>query len=213
MLFAIIGVSAVDDTLLLEMCVITITIQIFLQVMTLDEGEEDDGREVKEKRRPSSNPPHSLIAAWGAVKGSTLLTIASSFSLGTAITECGLSDILANGINKIADPFGKIGLIAVVYFFTSFLSILVSNTAVVVFLFNPVAKAATGAGMDLKPFVFVLMIASSAAYATPISYQTNLMVLGPGGYQFNDYLKFGGPLQVVSWVSTTIAVYAIWGSQ
>lgn len=93
MLFAIIGVSAVDDSLLLEMCVITITIQIFFQMMTLDE-------------------------AWGAVKGSTLLTIASSFSLGTAITECGLSDILANGINTIAAPFGKIGLIAVVYFVT-----------------------------------------------------------------------------------------------
>lgn len=95
----------------------------------------------------------------------------------------------------------------------SFLSILVSNTAVVVFLFNPVATAASDAGMDLLPFVFVLMIASSAAYATPISYQTNLMVFGPGGYQFNDYLKFGGPLQIVSWVSTTIAVYAIWGEK
>ena len=93
MLFAIIGVSAWKDDLLLEMCVITITIQIFFQMMTLDE-------------------------AWSAVKGSTLLTIASSFSLGTAITECGLSDILANGINAIAAPFGKIGLIAVVYFFT-----------------------------------------------------------------------------------------------
>lgn len=76
-----------------------------------------------------------------------------------------------------------------VYFVTSFLSILVSNTAVVVFLFDPVAKAAQKADMDLLPFVFILMIGSSAAYATPISYQTNLMVFSPGGYTFNDYLR------------------------
>ena len=96
-----------------------------------------------------------------------------------------------------------------VYFVTSFLSILVSNTAVVVFLFDPVAKAAAKENMDLLPFVFILMIGSSAAYATPISYQTNLMVFSPGGYTFNDYLKFGGPLQIVSWVSTVLVTWLI----
>jgi di/tricarboxylate transporter len=65
--------------------------------------------------------------------------------------------------------------------------------------------------MDLLPLVYVLMIASSAAYATPISYQTNLMVYAPGGYVFSDYLKFGGPLQIISWVSWTLAIYVIWG--
>ncbi len=185
MLLAIIGVSAYDDTYLLEMCVITVTLQIYFSIMTMEE-------------------------AWSAVKGSTLLTIASSFSLGEAIQRSGLADIIANGIGNIAEPFGQIGLLGVVYFVTSFLSIMVSNTAVVVFMFEPVARAAANAHMELLPFVFILMIASSAAYATPISYQTNLMVYGPGGYTFNDYLRFGGPLQIVSWVSTTIMVYLIW---
>jgi hypothetical protein len=184
MLFAIIGVSAYDDTYLLEMCVITISLQIFFQVMTLEE-------------------------AWGAVKGSTLLTIASSFSLGTAIQKCGLAEDIANVIGMAAGPFGEIGLLAVVGLVTSVLSIMVSNTAVVIFLFDPVAEAASKAGMDLKPFVFVLMVASSAAYATPISYQTNLMVYAPGGYAFSDYLKFGGPLQVISWITWTVAIYVI----
>ncbi|GMH91499.1 hypothetical protein TrVE_jg11555 [Triparma verrucosa] len=186
MLAMIIGVSAYDDSRLLEMCVITVTVQIYFQMMTLEE-------------------------AWSAVKGGTLLTIASSFSLGNAIQSSGLADIIADEICLIAGPFGKIGLIAVVYFVTSLLSILVSNTAVVIFLFDPVAKAADKVGMDLLPFVFILMIGSSAAYATPISYQTNLMVFAPGGYTFMDYVRFGGPLQLVSWVSTTIVVYLIWG--
>ena len=184
LLFMIIGVSAINDKYLLEMCVITVVAQIFLQMMTLEE-------------------------AWSAVKGSTLLTIASSFSLGRAITNCGLSEIIANGINTLAAPLGKIGLIAVVSLVTSSMSILVSNTAVVVFLFDPVAEAARAANMDILPFVITLMVSSSAAYATPISYQTNLMVLNPGGYKFMDYVKFGGPLQLVVWVSTTIFVYII----
>ncbi|GMH67786.1 hypothetical protein TL16_g04768 [Triparma laevis f. inornata] len=186
MLAMIIGVSAYDDTRLLEMCVITVVVQIYFQMMTLEE-------------------------AWSAVKGGTLLTIASSFSLGNAIQSSGLADIIADEICLISEPFGKIGLIAVVYFVTSLLSILVSNTAVVIFVFDPVAKAADKVGMELLPFVFILMIGSSAAYATPISYQTNLMVFAPGGYTFMDYVRFGGPLQLVSWVSTTIVVYLIWG--
>ncbi|GMI41469.1 hypothetical protein TeGR_g4533 [Tetraparma gracilis] len=186
MLAAIIGVSAVNDEYLLEMCCITISVQIYLKIMTLDE-------------------------AWGAVKSSTLLTIAASFSLGTAIQKSGLAEDIADLIGKVAGPFGHIGLIAVVGFVTSLLSIMVSNTAVVIFLFDPVAEAAKNANMDLLPLVYVLMIASSAAYATPISYQTNLMVYAPGGYVFSDYLKFGGPLQIISWVSWTLAIYVIWG--
>ena len=184
MLSLIVVVSAFNDEYLLEMCVITISLQIFLKVMTLEE-------------------------AWGAVKGSTLLTIASSFSLGTAIQKSRLAEDIANLIGLVAGPFGEIGLLAVVGFVTSLLSIMVSNTAVVIFLFDPVAEAAKNAGMDLLPFVFVLMVASSAAYATPISYQTNLMVYSPGGYQFSDYLKFGGPLQIISWVTWTVAIYVI----
>lgn len=126
MLAAIIGVSAVNDEYLLEMCCITISVQIYLKIMTLDE-------------------------AWGAVKSSTLLTIAASFSLGTAIQKSGLAEDIADLIGKVAGPFGHIGLIAVVGFVTSLLSIMVSNTAVVIFLVRFPSKSNTPTSHLLTP--------------------------------------------------------------
>ena len=79
-----------------------------------------------------------------------------------------------------------------------------SNSATAV-LFTPIAiSAANLLGVDPKPFVLAVIYAANCCFATPIAYQTNLLVMGPGHYKFNDYLRFGGPLVIVIWLVFTL---------
>ena len=90
--------------------------------------------------------------------------------------------------------------LAVVYGVTLIVTELITNNAAAALMF-PFAMA-TAAGLDVNymPFVIAVMMAASAGFATPIGYQTNLMVYGPGGYRFSDYVKIGVPLDLVIWV-------------
>jgi di/tricarboxylate transporter len=108
----------------------------------------------------------------------------------------GLAAELANGLVAVAgsDPLLQL---AMIYFMTMLLTELLSNTTAVVLAY-PIALATAGQlGVDYMPFVVALAIAGSCGFATPIGYQTNLMVYGPGGYRFIDFLRFGAPLNAV----------------
>jgi di/tricarboxylate transporter len=75
----------------------------------------------------------------------------------------------------------------------------------------PIAQAtAQRLGVDFTPFVMAIMMAASASFSTPIGYQTNLMVMGPGGYRFTDYFRIGIPLNLLMWGLTTLLVPLIW---
>ncbi len=93
-----------------------------------------------------------------------------------------------------------------VYVLTSVLTELVSNNAVAVIVTPVVISLATTLGVEARPLVMVVMIGASASFATPIGYQTNTLVYGPGGYRFTDFIRFGVPLNLLSAVVVTIAV-------
>jgi len=97
-------------------------------------------------------------------------------------------------------------LVFAVYALTSFLTEIVSNNAVAVIVTPLVISLAQTLGVDPRPLVMVVMIGASASFATPIGYQTNTLVYGPGGYKFSDFIRFGVPLNVISAIVTTIAV-------
>jgi di/tricarboxylate transporter len=97
-------------------------------------------------------------------------------------------------------------LVFVIYALTSFLTEVVSNNAVAVIVTPIVIHLAQTLGVDPRPLLMVVMIGASASFATPIGYQTNTLVYGPGGYSFMDFIRFGVPLNVISAIVCTIFV-------
>ena len=139
-----------------------------------------------------------------------LLTIAAAFAVGHALTKTGAAAELAQVVLNLAAPFGDFGLLTAVYTTTALLSAVITNTAAATLMF-PITVAATEAsGMDLKPFVYCLMLAASACFSTPIGYQTNLMVYGPGRYRFSDFTRFGLPLQLLAGLTTVTLAKWLW---
>jgi di/tricarboxylate transporter len=97
-----------------------------------------------------------------------------------------------------------------VYLLTSFFTELITNNAAAVLLFPIALATAADLGLDPKPFVIAIMVAASASFATPLGYQTNLMVYGPGGYRFGDYLRIGLPLNLLMLLTTCLIVPRVW---
>jgi di/tricarboxylate transporter len=87
---------------------------------------------------------------------------------------------------------------------------MITNNAAAVLVFPIASATASGLGVSFWPFVAVIMIAASASFATPIGYQTNLMVYGPGGYRFTDYLRIGLPMNLAIGIVTVLLAPFIW---
>ncbi len=129
------------------------------------------------------------------VDTSVLLTIAASFGLGNALETSGAGRFLAAGLLQLsADPQV---LLALTYALVALLTSLISNNAAAVLVFPILMAVVERLQLNPLPYLVVLMLAASSSFATPIGYQTNLMVYGPGGYRFRDYLRLGGGLTVV----------------
>ena len=87
---------------------------------------------------------------------------------------------------------------------------LITNNAAAALMFPFAMDTASGLDVNYMPFVIAVMMAASAGFATPIGYQTNLMVYGPGGYRFSDYLKMGVPLDILVWIITVAIAPLVW---
>jgi di/tricarboxylate transporter len=141
-----------------------------------------------------------------SVEWNVLLVIASAFGIARGLENAGVAYFLANALIGLAGALGTVGLLAAIYFMTSLYTELITNTAAAAFVFPVALSAARQAGADPRPFLIAVAIAASASFATPIGYQTNLMVYGPGGYKFNDFLRIGVPMNLLVGI---IAVAAI----
>jgi di/tricarboxylate transporter len=105
-------------------------------------------------------------------------------------------------------PFGKVGLLFGIYLITAFLGAYIGNKAAVALVF-PISLT-MAANLDFQPMPFILVVSFSAAanFITPVGYQTNLMVYGPGGYSFNDFFRLGFPLTVL-YMIVTVSILSI----
>ncbi len=143
------------------------------------------------------------------VDWSVLVAIGASFGLGQALSASGAAEAAAHAWIGIAGPHPWLAL-AVVYATTMALTELITNNAAAVLVF-PIAQAtAETLGVSLWPFIACIMMAASASFATPIGYQTNLLVYGPGGYRFTDYLRIGLPLNFLLGAVTVMLAPQIW---
>lgn len=139
------------------------------------------------------------IATYGEIKRSIDLNIvimaAFSFAIGIAIAKTGLADFIAREVVTVAGGLGVIGALLSIYIITNLLTEFVTNVAAATMVF-PVALSVSKFYPSSPPELFILTVAyaASASFMTPIGYQTNLMVYGPGNYRFKDFLKVGAPL-------------------
>ena len=140
---------------------------------------------------------------------SLLLVIGGALGIGEAMKATGAADSIANALVDLAGGNERMILLAL-YFVTMLFTELITNNAAAVLVFPIAMAAAEKLGVDPRPLIISIMIAASAAFATPFGYQTNLMVYGPGGYRFSDYLRFGIPLSLLFMAMCVWLVPVIW---
>lgn len=132
------------------------------------------------------------------------IIIAFSLSLGTAMIKTGVAELIAQLFIDIFLPFGKYFLLLGIYIITSILAAYITNKAAVAIIFPIALTMAKDLALPVMPFILVVAFAAAANFMTPIGYQTNLMVYGPGGYSFKDFLKVGAPLTVIYMIVTVL---------
>ncbi len=125
------------------------------------------------------------------------LIIVLALALGTAMIKSGAADLIANLLINIFIPLGKFWLLLGIYFITTILAAYITSKAAVGIIFPIALTAARNLDISAIPFVLVVAYAAAANFMTPIGYQTNLMVYGPGGYSFKDFFKIGFPLTII----------------
>lgn len=145
-----------------------------------------------------------------ALELNVLLAIAASFSVGKALEITGAAQFLGENLVYATAPLGRLGALAGVYVAVMILTELITNNAAAALLFPVAMASAEAAGIPTKAMCYVVMFAASASFMTPIGYQTNLMVYGPGGYRFSDFIRFGAPLQLMLAAITVIAIYLLY---
>lgn len=151
----------------------------------------------------------SFTQARRNIEWHVLLTIAAALALGVALEKTGAAKALAGSLLGMTGSHPWVAL-AMVYLLTSFFTEIITNNAAAALIFPVAMNTAESLGVNTMPFIICIMIGASASFATPIGYQTNLMVYGPGGYRFGDYFRIGLPLNAVIGCVTVVLSPFIW---
>jgi di/tricarboxylate transporter len=151
----------------------------------------------------------TVEAARTSIDWPVIIVIASAIGVGRAMETSGLAPLIAAQVIALAGSTPYVNLIAI-FLLTSLFSEVVTNTAAVVLMFPLAVSLAASLGADPMPFVIAIVVAAAGAVATPIGYQTNLMVYGPGGYVFTDFLRAGLPLVAVTATVALIVIPLVW---
>ena len=152
----------------------------------------------------------TLRDAYRAVDWRIVILIGGTLSLGTAMEKTGTANLIADSLVGWSGALGPVALIAVLYLVTMGMTEIVSNNATAALLTPIAISIAHQGGWDPRPFAFCVAFAASCSFLTPIGYQTNTMVYGPGGYRFTDYFKVGAWLSLISWIAATLLIPFIW---
>ncbi|CDZ99265.1 Sodium-dependent dicarboxylate transporter SdcS [Jeotgalicoccus saudimassiliensis] len=139
-----------------------------------------------------------------------ILLIASAFAVGAAMTESGLAQYIAGGLVSLATPLGILGVVVIIYIVTNIFTEIITNSAAAVLMFPIALEVSEVMGINYMGLIVTVAVAASASFMTPIGYQTNLIVYGPGGYKFSDYIKVGAPLSLLTMTIASSVIYFVW---
>ena len=148
---------------------------------------------------------------YDAVEWDVIFLLAGVIPLGMALEQTGGADVLGSLVAASGAVLPAVGVLWVFYVATGLITGVISNNASVVLMLPVAVEAATLIGADPFSFVLAVTFAASTAFITPVGYQTNLFVYGPGGYKFTDYVRVGAPLQLFLSVVTVAGIVVLWG--
>ena len=148
--------------------------------------------------------------AYRSLQGNVLMLIAGTIALGTAMDKTGTSRLYAELFLRAFHGWPPTLILGGFILLTSISTQVLSNNATAILLLPIAISTALGLGVNPKPFIMAVCFGASACFATPIGYQTNLLVYGPGGYRFSDYLKLGIPLNLLVVIGATVLVPICW---
>jgi di/tricarboxylate transporter len=148
----------------------------------------------------------SADEAYRGLRPEILLLIAGMVVIGLALQATGLALVAANAVISVVKGIGPLAALALLYGVTLILTEFLSNAAIAV-LFTPIAIAiAESLHVNPRPFLIAVMMAASAAFATPFGYQTNVLVFKLGHYSYMDFVRIGVPLNILTWIVGVIAI-------
>ena len=155
--------------------------------------------------------------AYQSIHWQVIVLISALIPLGIAIESTGTAAFIGQLISETVSDFSPNKqpyiLLGLIYLITMILTEVSSNTATAIIM-APIVMAVTNQmGIDARPFIFAVCFAASASFVTPVGYQTNLMVYGPGGYKFSDFIKVGLPLSIIFWLLAILFIPIIWPFQ
>lgn len=145
-----------------------------------------------------------------AISWDVLITIACAFGISKALQNSGADDAIAMTAINFSKSWGPLGVLITLYVLTSVFTEIITNNAAAALVFPIALSAAEQLQVDPKPFFITICIAASASFATPIGYQTNLLVQGLGNYKFADYTKAGIPLNIIAFVISITLIPLFW---
>ncbi|MGL5920757.1 MAG: SLC13 family permease, partial [Bacteroidales bacterium] len=139
-----------------------------------------------------------------------LITIACAFGISKAMMNSGIADTIAHNIINMADAYGPYAILAALYLITNIFTEVITNNAAAALAFPISLSVANQLGIDPTPLFVTICVAASASFATPIGYQTNLIVQSVGNYRFTDYVKIGLPLNIIVFILSITLIPLIW---
>lgn len=148
--------------------------------------------------------------AYRSLQPNVLLLIAATIALGQAMEKTGASQLYAQAFLNLLSGFPPVLILAGILILTSISTHLLSNNATAVLLLPVAVSTALNLGVSPRPFIIAVCIGASACFASPIGYQTNLLVYGPGGYRFGDYARLGIPLNLLVVIGGTLLIPIFW---
>ena len=152
----------------------------------------------------------SIEEAYAAIEWNVLFLLAGMLALSIAMEKTGTSAMLAGGIVDVFGAMGPRALVAAFFGATMLLTSVMSNQATVALLIPVAITTAYSIDANPRTFIFAVMFAASSSFMTPVGYQTNTMIYGPGQYTFNDFLRVGTPLSLIFWVLGTLLIPWFW---
>ena len=149
--------------------------------------------------------------AYDAVSWNVIFLLAGVIPLGLAMEQTGGATLIAQGLVATGSILPIVAVLLLFTLVTGLLANVITPVATVVLMIPVAVDAAAQIGANEFSFLLAVMFASATSFSTPVGYQTNLMVYGPGGYEFTDFLRVGGPLQILLALVTTAGIFLIWG--
>jgi di/tricarboxylate transporter len=151
------------------------------------------------------------IEARRSIEWNVLIVIACAFGISKALDKTGAASYLAGAMVDSVRTLGPLGALGAVYIVTSLLTEVITNNAAAALAFPIAISTAAQVNADPMPFIIAVAIGASAAFSTPFGYQTNMIVYGPGGYRFRDFVKVGLPLNIIIMIVALLIIPRVWG--